>query len=89
MKDYIVAFFIALVATSWVFTTGGPPQAVPVMVGDVQGATKRRTYEPSDSTFDNFQMVDSARDKTIMTNVVDKGAGTGTQQTVPYLGAEH
>jgi hypothetical protein len=89
MKDYIIAFFIALVATSWVFTTGGPPQAVPVGVRDVGESTKRRTYEASDSTFDNFNLVDGPKDLTYMSKVVNKAPNTTTQQSLPQLGAGH
>jgi len=89
MKDYIIAFFIALVATSWVFTTGGPPQGVPVGVRNIEEATKRRTYEASDSTFDNFQLIDGPKDMTFMSKIVNQAPNTTTHQTVPYLGAEH
>jgi hypothetical protein len=89
MKDYIIVFFITLLATSWVFTTGGPPQAVPVGVSNIEQATKRRTYEPSDSTFDNFQLVDDSRDLTFTSRIVNKAPNTTTHQTLPYLGAEH
>jgi hypothetical protein len=71
MKEYIIAFAVAIVSTAWVLDTKSPPGAGKVGVLGVSEATKRKTIRERDETLGNFFMVDQPKLRTYETNVVD------------------
>ena len=75
MKEYIIAFALALLATAWVFDTGGPPQLAGIRVGD--GSVRETAHTDAiirDEQYGDFLYSDSEEAKMkARTAVIDSG----------------
>jgi hypothetical protein len=87
MKEYIIAFVVALIATAWVLDTKSPPGVAKVGVLGTEEATKRKTMHELDSTYGDFYVVDQPKPRTYMTNVVDDSSKCCPHANFPLPGS--
>jgi hypothetical protein len=83
MKEYIIAFIVALIATAWVLDTKSPPGELRVGVSGVGEATKRKTVREIDATYGDFFIVDKAKLRTFETTISNDNDESGLHANFP------
>jgi hypothetical protein len=77
MKEFIIAFVIALFATAWAFDTGAPPQRAGIGIGDVE-STSECDSRARDEVYGDFLYSDSKGKTRARTAVTDSGQRNDT-----------
>jgi hypothetical protein len=83
MKEYIIAFIVALIATAWVLDTKSPPGELQVGVSGVAEAAKRKTVRELDVSCGDFFIVDKNRLRTFETTISDDNDKSGLRANFP------